>query len=57
MRYLSLLIVCIGCAFTSCKKCGYCDTSYGNGRETVCGADYEDAKQACVQNGYAWIDE
>lgn len=42
---------------TSCKKCGYCDTSYGNGRETFCGDEYEDAKQACVQSGYAWIDQ
>jgi hypothetical protein len=57
MRYLSLLIACIAVAFTSCKKCGHCDTSYGNGRDTFCGDEYEDAKNACEQNGYAWIDE
>lgn len=41
--------------FTSCEKCGHCDTSAGEGPE-VCGtsSEIDDAEAACELVGGDW---
>ena len=59
-KALTLLFTSILLIFglNSCKKCGHCETAYGDG-PTRCGEpDYDTSKEACENvAGNTWVAE